>query len=716
MANSLKSDTAPQDARRNEVRAVVLALLVAAIIRLAYFLQYRAHVPYFSATILDSTYYDAWALRVLGGHGYGPMPFYMAPLYPYFLAAVYYVAGHSYGAVYAVQMLIGLGNVLLTYVIARRLFGHQSGLLAMVMLALYAPVAYLETKLLTETLAIFLNLTSLLLLMKALERKSATGFLIAGLVMGLSAVCRPSALLTVGLIVVWLVVGLRNRRPGLLLHIGMLALGVALAILPVTVRNYVVGCDSALISTNGGIVFVQANHPGANGVSAAITGFSGSIMTQQREEMDFAQKALGHPVKPSESSAFWMGEGIKFIREQPIEFLKLIVMKMVWSVHGLEADCSYNVYLETRLVPALRIMFMPFALLAGLMLFGLIAARHCSDSDDRTILGLYILSVFLSMIIFSVTSRYRAPAVPGMCVFAGYGLAVVCRAFPARLFGVTLVATGCIVAFFLISLVPYPIPRVTATSLANLGSSYTTDGQLAEGIKVMDESLKLTPDQPFVFANMGISLILSGRPSDAAKQLARAVQILPENAVMRQNLGAALFRSRNLVDAEREYRVAVSLNNASAEAHAGLAETLSALGKSKEMEQEKKTVLRLSPDFAKARFDLANDFVGRHNPAEAIHQYRTALMIDPGFVEAYVNMGLALKDTGRLGEAVKAYRSALNINPGLVRAQNNLAVALYYYGKYAESWRAVHAARRLGGQLHPGFIKALSDKMAEPAE
>ena len=42
------------------------------------------------------------------------------------------------------------------------------------------------------------------------------------------------------------------------------------------------------------------------------------------------------------------------------------------------------------------------------------------------------------------------------------------------------------------------------------------------------------------------------------------------------------------------------------------------------------------------------------------------------------------------------------------------AVALYFQGKYREAWEEVRQARKLGGNVHPGFLEALRNKMPEP--
>lgn len=690
---------------RRKILAIVLVLLVAEVIRAVYLLQYRAHVPYFDTPILDSAYYDAWAMRVAQGQGYGPMPFYMAPLYPYVLAVVYAVAGHSLSLIYILQSILGLANLLLVYVLASRAFGRRSGLIAMVLMTAYAPMVYLETKLLTETLAITLNLASLLFLMRALRRPTITGFGLAGITFGLSALCRPSALLMAILIGAWLLILVLRSKSGMRLgHVLALGVGIMLAILPVTARNYVVGGDFALITTNGGLVFAQANNPGANGVSAAVSGFTGSILTQQEEEMTLAAKVLGHTVTPSESSSYWLGRGLDFIRSEPVKFARLIGLKLVWSLHNREADCSYNVYLEATLVPILRFLAVPFFLLAGLSLFGLIVARRDADSHQLSILVLYAVSVFLSLLIFSVSSRYRVPAIPIMCALAGYGLSQIAKR--------TVLAIGMIAVFAGISLLPFPQPPITTAALANLGTNYISNSKTDVGIDLLKQAIALDPQHEMLHLGLGNALMAKGRLDEAIEHLTRAVEITPDRPEMHTALGLALLKKGDAPRAEAEFREAIKLEPMDAEAHLGLANALQAQNRLPEAQAE----WRLLSEPARECFARGTELHSQGNLGEALEQYREAVRLNPQFADAFVSMGLALKDQGKLDEAIQQYRRAVRIQPNIVRAHNNLAVALYLQGRYAEAWQEVHASRKYGGTPHPGFLQALSDKMPEPKE
>ena len=710
-----KTDKPQMSFMRREVLAVALVLLAAAVIRIVYLLQYQAHAPYYSAVMSDSIYYDTWARRVASGEGYGPQPFYMAPLYPYVLALVYKAAGHGFGLVYALQAALGIVNLLLTYLLGRRFFGHASGLIAALVLMMYAPLAYLESKLLTETLAVTLNLASMLLILNALSRPSAPRFAAAGIVLGLSAVCRPVALITIAFVLVWLALDRRLRAIGFG-RFAALALGVTVMILPVTVRNYVIGHDFALISTNGGIVFAQGNNPSTDGVFATIPGFTGSIMTQQKQEIEIARKALGHPVKPSESSAFWFKAGMKFIREQPGAFAKLILRKIIWSLHNREADCSYNVYLEERLVPALRVLFVPFWALAGLALFGFVGRRREAAPRESGVLGVYILSTFASLVIFTVNSRFRVPAVPVLALFAGCGLVRAAQVILKERAHTLIALAACVLPFVLVSLVQYPIAPITPPALANLGSSYVTLGDAENAVPVLKEALAEDPGYASPHSTLGTALVLIGDLDGAISHYRQALRITPGDASVRVNLGRALALRGRIREAVLQLQNAVRLDPDSAEAHAGLAEAFFTLGRREDSVRERDIANRLIPALAQDHFTLGQAFHARGRLYAAVYELREAIVLRQDFAEAHSELGLVLKDQGRIREATREYREAIRIEPNLVRAHNNLAIALYLDGKYSEAWREVHVSRKLGGRPHRGFMEALSAKMPEPPE
>lgn len=622
-------DAGPVNQRPYQVFAVALALLGAMLLRDLYLFQYIARLPYHAVPILDAAYYDSWAQRVAAGRGYGQTPFYMAPLYPYLLAAVYKLLGHNLGLVYVLQEALGVLNILMTYLLGRRLFGHVSGLVAMGFMTLYAPLTYLETKLLTETLAIALNLASLLLLIRALDRPSVLRFLIAGVAMGLSVVCRPVAAIMVALVVLWLILRRASlRQSGFRhAHTAVLLIGVALTILPVTVRNYVVGRDLAVISTNLGMVFAQSNHPRAFGVSTPMPGFSSALDSQQQEEMRKASAALGHPVKPSESSAYWLRCGMRFIRERPGSFLALLGKKLFWSLHNSETGCAYNVYLERQFVPILNLLLMPFSVIAGLAVYGIGRAFRRESRRDSEVLALQVLSVFLGLLVFAYSSRYRVPAIPGLAVFAGFGLVQAVSCARKQDFRAVCTAAALVIGVSLISLVRHPVPRLMSNEIGNLGVIYLDMGRPKEGISYLERSIAMFPDSDMAHYNMGNALLMLGRTDDAIESYARALEINPDSECTCLAMGNALLRQKQFERAVSYYSRALKLNPRNANTHFSLGSVFAFQGKTEPAAREFREAIRVRSDFGAAHLGLARmlytkgDLVGAREQVRLSEKY-----------------------------------------------------------------------------------------------
>ena len=74
---------------------LVAALGVAYLLRALHW-QSLAPYPWFDFLGLDALYYDEWAKRILRDGLQGSDPYFMGPLYPHLLAAVYKVAARAW--------------------------------------------------------------------------------------------------------------------------------------------------------------------------------------------------------------------------------------------------------------------------------------------------------------------------------------------------------------------------------------------------------------------------------------------------------------------------------------------------------------------------------------------------------------------------------------------------------------------------------------------
>src|ERR1700758_4965054 len=81
--------------RNNCLGAAALAIFVVAFtLRMIHIWQIR-QAPFFAVLMGDARGYDEWAQRIAGGDWFGHDVFYQAPLYPYLLGFIYWIAGRS---------------------------------------------------------------------------------------------------------------------------------------------------------------------------------------------------------------------------------------------------------------------------------------------------------------------------------------------------------------------------------------------------------------------------------------------------------------------------------------------------------------------------------------------------------------------------------------------------------------------------------------------
>ena len=110
--------------------ALVVLLAASALFRVAYCFQYRAESVLYHEPILDARIYDEWARGIAGGDLRPDEPFYFAPGYPYALAFIYRFISGEKGAVYTIQLALGLANIFLIHRLAWSAFGRRTAFFA----------------------------------------------------------------------------------------------------------------------------------------------------------------------------------------------------------------------------------------------------------------------------------------------------------------------------------------------------------------------------------------------------------------------------------------------------------------------------------------------------------------------------------------------------------------------------------------------------------
>jgi tetratricopeptide (TPR) repeat protein len=376
--------------------------------------------------------YPFFAERLAEGKDIGARLVDLSPFYLYLMTALKKVFDVDWTYVKFIQSFIGALNGLLVFAVGKRVFRQEVGFLAALMYALYGNLIILESTLEPTVFVLSFNLLAVYGLVRCTEggdplRRAWVWPLLAGLFVGLSIITKPNFLLFLPVGAVWLLVsagqavGFQRRLANTLCFFT----AVLVVVIPVTVRNYVKLHDFVLVTADAGKVFFHGNGRGATALQG--TGLPDEGFAEEgADEPDYAHviyrktasKLIGRALSPSESSKFWMRRALDDIISDPVAYMKLEVKKLFYFFNDYEMHYIASAYKEYK--ASIAFPFIRYGVIASLGLLGMLLAFE----NFKTYFLLYaVVFVYLfSGMLFLVQSRYRTPAVPYLCLFAGYAI------------------------------------------------------------------------------------------------------------------------------------------------------------------------------------------------------------------------------------------------------------------------------------------------------
>ena len=625
----------------------------------------------------DAQSYHAWGLEILAGDWAGSEIFYQAPLYPYFLGAVYALFGSDPLAVRLVQSVLGAASCVLLAVAAGRLFSRPAGLLAGLMLAVYAPAIFFDGLVQKASLGLFLLCAVLALLGRLVTRPvPVRAWIWPGLALGALLLTREHALVFVVAVLGWLAVSEGPRRDRVA-RAGAFVLGLALVVLPVAARNAAVGGEFVLTTAQFGPNFYIGNNAAADGTYRPLVFGRGDPRFERQDATQVAERELGATLTPAEVSRFWTRRALDYIRTEPVDWLRLTGRKIVLAFNAAEVADTEDQLSHADWSLPLRVTgyFWHFGVLAPLAAGGL----WLTWNRRRQLLLTYLLlaAYAASVVLFAVMARYRYPLVPLLIPFAAAAVAEIGRMVAAG-WDRREQWAGAVVAPMLV-FCNWPVLSMAdmrAVTALNVGTELQARGRLDDAAGQYREVLALAPDDALAHSNLGTALAALGRPAEAIVHYERALEIAPDDADSHSNLGNALVALDRTDEAVESYRRALALDPGSAEAHAALGMALQAQGRLDDAVTHLRRALDLAPPVAATLNMLGVALASQERLDEAGVEFRRALAIDPDSVEAHANLGTALHIQGDLEQAVAHYREALRIDPGGEGLQDRIDAAL----------------------------------------
>lgn len=397
------------------ITAVALALRVAWVL-------WAARQP--TSIFLDPARYLGYAREIAHGHGMvesltGDPTAYYPPGYPWFLGVVAWISSpitdHVWVTAGLVQAGLGAASAVLTALVVRRLAGMWAALAGATLYALYPNLIFHTGALLGETLYNFLFLAFLAVVLARpwTVTFSSRRAVAAGVLLGLAVLVRPISLAVIPVLALgWL---WARKDWGIAIRwTAALVAGVALCIVPWTVRNAVRLHAFVPISTNTGDNLCIGHADGATGAFTTLKACQvpypfldglPSELASDKAKREIAIEGLRHNLD-REPWLLWRRTYFMWVRDGDHDGL--------FAVQSYRQDRWMAIPTEARLIwVADRFYWAVTA--AGLV--GLVVLARRKEPQAFFVVGATVMTAAVPLLFFG-DSRFKVPVIPLLIVAA----------------------------------------------------------------------------------------------------------------------------------------------------------------------------------------------------------------------------------------------------------------------------------------------------------
>jgi tetratricopeptide (TPR) repeat protein len=564
-----------------------------------------ADSPFLLPSHGDMAFYNDWARRILHGEGVERGAFYGLPGYAYLLAGIYYLAGYSPFIPEFLQACADAGTGLLIYLISLRLFCGSAnssraswiGALAALGWAFFQPAQAYSAVLMPTALAVFVFWFVVWQIVQRDRLPKLPWFGIVGCLIGLSATAVATTLFLLPLLVIACFCKWRPAASARQFWISrifcalLLFGGVTVGTAPCWIHNYFYARDPVLLSAHSGVNFWIGNNPAANGYPKFPPGLHAGQKSMLQDSISAAEQDAGHPLRRSEVSAYWSHQATSYIRQHFGAWLRLVLKKIgnFWNAFQYD-DLSIITILRDH---GITLPGPGFGIVGALGLAGLIFALIASPAA-AWIAGAIALQMCALLPVF-ITERYRLSAVPGLLIFASFGLCWFfhyCMRMQIPAFLAYAAAVGAATA--LVS-IPQRDESLWALDDYNAGIVALDLGDYPMAKAKLDLAYTYVPDNAEVnFAEGNLHLTIGDRTK--AKQFYRStLKLDPQHCGALNNLGLLAIEEKRWDLAIQFLMGALIKNSADAKGHFLLAEALLAHGENHRAREEVTRALALNP-------------------------------------------------------------------------------------------------------------------------
>src|SRR5438477_8340652 len=417
--------------------------------------------------------------------------------------------------------------------------------------------------------------------------------LLLGLLVGLTATAIATILFLLPLLfcAIALKPAIAARSYVRIVGCALVLLGIAIGTSPCWLHNYFIARDRVFLSAHSGINFWIGNNSEANGYPRFPPGLRAGQAAMLQDSIDVAESAAGHRLKRGEVSQYWSAKARDYIAHHPLAWLRLLGLKLrnFWSAFQYD-DLSIITNLREQ---GLTFPGIYFGLLAVLALPAMILTWNAVRLG-RWITGAILLQMLALLPVFT-TERYRLPIVPGLAVFAAFGVVTLFSNLAAG--NVRPVLSYAILLTVSILFVSWPQrkPSFWALDAYNSGWQALESGNLPLAERKLELARAYIPDNAETNFALGNLKLAQNDAATAASFYLTTLQLDDRHRGALNNLGVIALDHQQFELAEHWFRRALDLNTRTAKTHFLLAKTYAARGDLADACAEIDSAVALSP-------------------------------------------------------------------------------------------------------------------------
>lgn len=350
--------------------------------------------------------YTPIALNLIYGNGYSIQPNVptdiVVPLYPLFLAGIYSIFGCDYFIVRIILAVIDSFTVVVSFLIANRLFSRKVAFFSSLVISLYLPFVHLFTYALSDNLFILLISLFTYFFIKTFEDTYKGNSIKCGIFLGLAILCKPiPAFVPVFIFIGWFICYYKLYKLVFKRFIILLITLVCL-IGPWTLRNYITFHEFIPLTTGPAESVLMYSYEDQLKPSADNKRFS---LYGEKDEIKRIQNLEG-----SKRTLAVFKETFDRIKKSPCLFLKLVGIKFLRFWYASDSGKFDNV-----------LVFLQFPILV-LGILGMIAFCILDNWKRVFPIALVVLYFVLLHSFVGAFARYSMPIMPYIIMFATYGI------------------------------------------------------------------------------------------------------------------------------------------------------------------------------------------------------------------------------------------------------------------------------------------------------